>query len=715
MRTVFARARFAPMCTVTAAPTVDITTPPVDFRTLHHIRLKGMELDEFMPITDFNNSPFLPAVKKVLTKAGYTEPTPIQAQAWPIAIGKRDMISVAKTGSGKTCAYLLPAIHELMLNSQNKSKEPCDVSVFVLAPTRELCLQIMEQINTYIGAVPEVKPAFSRDRRGRGRDRDRDRRGPEGPSSTGLNAIALYGGSDRNKQIRTLQRRDTQIVVGTPGRCNDLMEAGALSLRNVTYVVLDEADRMLDMGFEPQISQLLQETDRLRRQTLCFTATWPKEVQSLAMTYLKNPVQVNIGESDLLTANTSIDQNIRFVEERDKYYELETLLGELKEKFLIDQELKLSEASNASAAPDATTSFRGPNKFMTSRRTEPKVIIFSSRKASCDEVCFYLSGKGYQGVNSLHGDKSQGQRDRVMQAFRKGYCNYLVATDVAARGLDVSDIDVVVNLDMPQNIEDYVHRIGRTARGSNAHGAAYTFFTKNDYKLGRDLVNVMKRSKQEVPEELARYDRPDRPSYGHSRYGSSGGGGRGGRGSFSRGGGGGYGGGRHGGGGGGGFGSRQGSYEGDQSFRRGPGSDMSSEHIGRAVQGGLGDSGGFRQGRSHRDRDGDRDRFSGSDRDRGFGGRGGSSYGGSRSGDYQGGGRGGSFKDAGKFGHRDGGFGGGGQWGGSGRGSRRGMSSGGGSNFGRGGGAGEFEYAQPGDFPEGVSYFKKIDAQSDSK
>ena len=695
-KTVFTRVRFSPLCTnVTAIPTAATAIPQVevDFRTKHHIRLKGMEPDEFMPFTDFNSTPFLPAVKTVLSKAGYTEPTPIQAQAWPIAIGKRDMISVAKTGSGKTCAYLLPAIHELMLNKKEKGKVSSDVNVFVLAPTRELCLQIMEQVNTYIGAAPEAKPSYNRNNRGRGRDRDRYQ--PDKASITGINAMALYGGSDRNKQIRTLQRRDTQIIVGTPGRCNDLMEAGVLSLRNVRYVVLDEADRMLDMGFEPQISQLLQETDREKRQTLCFTATWPKEVQSLAMTYLKKPVQINIGESDLLTANTSITQNIRFVEERDKFYELETLLGELKQEYLTTQEVKLSEAGEG-ANTEIAPSFRGQNKFLSSRRTEPKVIIFSSRKASCDEVCFYLTGKGYNGVNSLHGDKSQGMRDRVMQAFRKGYCNYLVATDVAARGLDVSDIDVVINLDMPQNIEDYVHRIGRTCRGSNTDGAAHTFFTKNDYKLGRDLVNVMKRSKQEVPEELKRYDVGDRPSYGHSRYG--GGSRGGGRNSYGRGGGGGGGGyGRQGGGGGGGggFGSRQGGYGGrDQSYSRGPGKGMSSDHIGRAVQ----DHGGFRQqGNSYRDND----RFS---RSGGGGGRGEYNGGGGRgesSGKY-------GYKDAGKFGHRDGAKS---QWGGRdgyAASGRRGMSNSGGSRS----RSNEYEYAEPSDFPSGgdhASYFKKLD------
>lgn len=695
------------MCSSAAAFPVDIpqtaTTPevPVDFRTKHHIRLKGIEEEDYLPFLNFNDTPFMPAVQKVLTKAGYTEPTPIQAQAWPIAMAKRDMISVAKTGSGKTCAYLLPAIHELMVNK--KENPSTEVSVFVLAPTRELCLQIMEQVSKYTGAAPEAnQPTFSR-HRGRGRDNRDQQLQQQGKSTTGINALALYGGSDRNKQIRTLQRRDTQIIVGTPGRCNDLMESGVLSLRNVKYVVLDEADRMLDMGFEPQISQLLQETDRERRQTLCFTATWPKEVQKLAMTYLKTPVQINIGESDLLTANSSIAQNIRFVEERDKLYELETLLGNLKEQYLTRQELKLSEGSGAGATqvPDAAPSFRGQNKFLTQRRTEPKVIIFSSRKAACDDVAFYLTSKGYNGVNSLHGDKSQGMRDRVMQAFRKGYCNYLVATDVAARGLDVSDIDVVVNMDMPQNIEDYVHRIGRTCRGNNTDGEAYTFFTKNDYKLGRDLVNVMKRSKQEVPVELQKYDTPERESYGHSRYGNSRGGGRN---SYGRGGGGGGGYGRdrgnYGGGygGGGGFGSRSGGgYDrGNQGYsNRYPGGNMSSEHIGRAIQNGGGDDdGGFRQGRNYRDSD----RYS----DRG----------------YRGGGGGGrdSFRDGFSSGGRGGGDGGfrqrGNDRGSDREGSRRGAFNNNNNNNSRGGGnSRDYEYADSRDFPEAVSYFKKLDTQ----
>jgi ATP-dependent RNA helicase DDX5/DBP2 len=367
------------------------------FRKDHDIKIKDMSVvnesnvnlsDAFHPIAQFDSSPFLPALKNILRNAGYESPTPIQAQSWPIALAKRDMISVAKTGSGKTCAYLLPAIHNLMIAEST----PKVISLLVLAPTRELCIQIMDQVEKYTNS------AQIRNR---------------------VKALACYGGSDRNVQIRTLRRGGINVLIATPGRCNDLIEAGVLNIKKVQYCVLDEADRMLDMGFEPQINDILNETDASVRQTLCFTATWPREVQTLAMNYLRAPVHINIGSSELLAANSSIAQRIKFVEERDKFDALKDLLSNIRSEY--------TSSIAALSKPSIKSSV-----------SEPKVLIFSSRKADCDDIVYHLSTNGFSAVNSLHGDKSQSMRDRVLTAFRKGYCRYLVATDVAARGLDIS-------------------------------------------------------------------------------------------------------------------------------------------------------------------------------------------------------------------------------------------------------------------------------------
>ena len=211
----------------------------LNYRKEHSIRIKGVDNETlYQPITSFDDSPFLQPIKTIMQKAGYVSPTPIQAQAWPIAMDKRDMISVAKTGSGKTCAYLLPAIHELMTNKKEWS--PNNVNVFILAPTRELCLQIMEQVTKYTGgnsAAPVTRKFNYKDKF--------DRSPPIPPKNpNAINALACYGGSDRYSQISQLRRNNIQIVVGTPGRCNDLLEAGVLNLKNVRYCVLDEADRM---------------------------------------------------------------------------------------------------------------------------------------------------------------------------------------------------------------------------------------------------------------------------------------------------------------------------------------------------------------------------------------------------------------------------------------------------------------------------------------
>jgi ATP-dependent RNA helicase DDX5/DBP2 len=425
-----------------------------EFRKTHSIQLRNCDSsdDRYLPIVTFDSVPFSAELKKILLRQGFTTPTPTQAQSWPIALLKRDIISIAKTGSGKTCGFLLPAFQRLLATRKSTpsrwgsaAKEKMKLrawgdvhprkspSVLILAPTRELAIQIENEAQK-----------FSKNCR--------------------FETMCVYGGSSKGPQIRRLNH-GVDILVATPGRCNDLADMGALRLSSVEYLVLDEADRMLDMGFEPQIRAIIEQLPE-ERQNLFFSATWPREVQSLASEFLKDPVQINIGGSDDLTANKDIKQEVIVLKEYEKRQKLPALLQGLQ--------------SNP----------EDPNSI-------PKTIIFVSRKSDCDDLADHLFDLGYK-ADSLHGDKSQMLREKTMDRFRSGRVRVLVATDVASRGLDVRDIDVVVNYDFPvgtSGVESYVHRIGRTGRGGNV-GVAYTFFTNNDRDRAKELISLMKRSEQ---------------------------------------------------------------------------------------------------------------------------------------------------------------------------------------------------------------------------
>jgi ATP-dependent RNA helicase DDX5/DBP2 len=474
-----------------------------DFRKLHQINIVGRDTDGAgayrppAPLFDFATTPFSPQIKKALEVAGFKNPTPTQAQSWPIALQGRDIITVAKTGSGKTCGFLMPAFHRLLPELQRRKRGV--PGILVLAPTRELACQIEEQA---------IK--FGR--------------------TSGLRTVCCYGGAPKGFQIKKIQN-GVEVLIATPGRLNDLLEMKVVDLSYVCFLVLDEADRMLDMGFEPQIRKVIELLPK-ERQTMMFTATWPREVQTLAYEFLVNPVEIKFGEQGL-NANKAILQKVFVIRESEKK----------------DQLLKVLKELNPSHSSEDSRSLL----------KVPKTIIFVSRKSSCDTLSNELWNLGYS-VDSLHGDKQQFQRTRVMESFKFGRLQLLVATDVAARGLDVKDIEVVINYDFPagtNGVEDYVHRIGRTARGE-ASGKAYTFFTADDSKRATELIGVLKRAGQEVPEELNQWDR-SRGGGGRGRggggYGGRGrggyGGGYGGRGGGYGRGGGGYGGGGYGGGRGG--------------------------------------------------------------------------------------------------------------------------------------------------------------------
>uniref|UniRef100_A0A7N0U439 RNA helicase n=1 Tax=Kalanchoe fedtschenkoi TaxID=63787 RepID=A0A7N0U439_KALFE len=393
------------------------------FRRRHEITVSGNNVPH--PFISFDSTGLPIEILRELKSAGFASPTPIQAQSWPIALQSRDIVAVAKTGSGKTLGYLIPGFIHIKQCRKNPQMGP---TVLVLSPTRELATQIQDEAEKF------------------------------GKSSR-ISCTCLYGGAPKGPQLRDLDR-GVDIVVATPGRLNDILEMKRISLHQVSYLVLDEADRMLDMGFEPQIRKIVKEVP-VRRQTLMYTATWPKEVRKIAADLLANPVQVNIGNIDELVANKSITQYVEVVPSMEKQRRLEQIL----------------------------------------RSQEPgsKIIIFCSTKRMCDMLSRNI-GRQF-GAAAIHGDKSQGERDYVLNQFRSGKCPILVATDVAARGLDVKDIRVVVNYDFPTGVEDYVHRIGRTGR-AGATGIAYTFFGDQDAKHASDLIKVLEGANQKVPPEI---------------------------------------------------------------------------------------------------------------------------------------------------------------------------------------------------------------------
>ncbi|CAH9090623.1 unnamed protein product [Cuscuta europaea] len=488
---------------------------PESYRRQHDISVSGVNVPP--PFTSFSVTGFPSELLREMQKAGFSAPTPIQAQSWPIAMQGRDIVAIAKTGSGKTLGYLVPGFMHLKGRRNNPKMGP---TVLVLSPTRELATQIQDEAVKF-GA------------------------------SSRFACTCLYGGAPKGPQLRELDK-GVDIVVATPGRLNDILEMRRVNLQQISYLVLDEADRMLDMGFEPQIRKIVKEVPS-KRQTLMYTATWPKEVRKIAADLLVNPVQVNIGNADELVANKSITQYVEVLSFMEKRRRVEEIL----------------------------------------RSQEPgsKIIIFCATKKMCDQLAGNLNRTF--GAAAIHGDKNQADRDFVLSQFRSGRSPVLVATDVAARGLDVKDIRVVVNFDFPTGIEDYVHRIGRTGR-AGATGVAYTFFTDKDGKYASDLIKILEGASQRVPDELRDFasrgggggmGRPSRQwSSGGGNYDSGyGGGGNGGSGYGGGNGGSGYGGGNGGSGyGGGGNGRHQDSgYGGGRDTGSGGWSMSSSAGKGR--------------------------------------------------------------------------------------------------------------------------------------
>ncbi|KAL5448596.1 ATP-dependent RNA helicase dbp2 [Paraphaeosphaeria minitans] len=422
------------------------------FRKEKEITVQGKNVPR--PVTTFDEAGFPSYVMSEVKAQGFPHPTAIQSQGWPMALSGRDVVGVAETGSGKTLTYCLPAI--VHINAQPLLAPGDGPIVLILAPTRELAVQIQQEISKF------------------------------GKSSR-IRNTCVYGGVPKGPQIRDLAR-GVEVCIATPGRLIDMLEAGKTNLRRVTYLVLDEADRMLDMGFEPQIRKIIGQI-RPDRQTCMWSATWPKEVRQLASDYQKDFIQVNIGSMEL-SANHRIQQIVEVVtdfEKRDRMSKhLETIMND----------------------------------------KDNKVLVFTGTKRVADEITRFLRQDGWPAL-SIHGDKQQNERDWVLDQFKTGKSPIMVATDVASRGIDVRNITHVLNYDYPNNSEDYVHRIGRTGR-AGAKGTAITFFTTENSKQARDLVGILTESKQQIDPRLHEMARYGGGGGGGGRWGGGRGRGRGG-------------------------------------------------------------------------------------------------------------------------------------------------------------------------------------------
>ena len=373
---------------------------------------------------------------------GFEKPTPIQANVWRAALAGKDVVGIASTGSGKTLAFALPAIARLLLETKTETTAPKQQKggvrprALVLSPTRELCLQILDVAKTAATAVQ-------------------------------LKTGVAYGGASRGDQLRDLSRGGADLMVATPGRLIDFLDAGDVSVEACAVLVLDEADRMLDMGFERDVRRILRDTPRDARQTLMFSATWPPEIRAIAAEFLTpDAVRVMLAGEKLKAAST-IKQFV------------EVLRPDQKERRLLEV---LRE--------------RRP-------RGNEKTIVFALYKKEAERLEGFLARNRYN-VVGVHGDKSQAKREEAVSLFTKGKADILVATDVAARGLDIEGVDLVVNVTYPLTTEDLVHRVGRTGRAGRS-GVAVTFFTEQDKNHAGAFQNVLREAGVEIPPELAKF------------------------------------------------------------------------------------------------------------------------------------------------------------------------------------------------------------------
>merc|ERR1719304_87918 len=385
-------------------------------------------------------------VKSNIELAHYTQPTPVQKNSIPVILGGRDLMSCAQTGSGKTAAFLVPILSKLLDDGPQGPPPGSSYGrrkqyplALVLAPTRELATQIYDESRKF-AYRSRVRPAV------------------------------VYGGANVGDQMRDLDK-GCHLLVATPGRLVDFLDRGKISLEYCQYLCLDEADRMLDMGFEPQIRRIVEQDNmpgKDLRQTMMFSATFPKEIQMLARDFLRDYVFLAVGRVGSTSEN--ITQKIVWVEEADK------------RSFLLD----LMDSSGLGARDlDGEAS---------------RTLVFVETKKGADQLDEFLYREGFP-VTSIHGDRTQREREEALRRFKTGQTPIIVATAVAARGLDIPNVKHVINFDMPSDIEEYVHRIGRTGRMGNL-GLATSFFNEKNRNLVRDLVEILIESNQELPSWL---------------------------------------------------------------------------------------------------------------------------------------------------------------------------------------------------------------------
>lgn len=393
------------------------------------IKIRGV--DPPVPATSWSQFGLPAACADVIKYQGFEKPTPVQAQAIPAILSGRDVISVAKTGSGKTLAFILPMLRHIKAQRPLAQNEgPIGL---VMTPTRELAVQIHRECK------PFLKPL-------------------------GLRGVCAYGGSAIKDQIAEL-KRGAEIVVCTPGRLIDLLCANSGRLTNlhrVTFMVLDEADRMFDMGFEPQVTKIIQNV-RPSRQTVLFSATFPRQMEALARKILRRPLEIVVGGRALIPPE--VTQHVEVVETKDKFVRLLSVLG---------------------------------NSFNSNAGT--LALVFVDRQEAADVLLKDLMRRGYV-CNSLHGGKDQTDRDQAIADFKNRVFSVLIATSVAARGLDVRGLNVVINYDCPNHMEDLVHRVGRTGRAGNK-GDAFTFVTPDQDRYASEVVKAMKLSGLTPPEDI---------------------------------------------------------------------------------------------------------------------------------------------------------------------------------------------------------------------
>lgn len=418
------------------------------------VEIRGYKADNVTPVTTFSNMKLHPALLANIQRRNFVQPVTMQQYTIPLAIEGRDLMMCAQTGSGKTAAFIFPIISKL-LHEGKKGRRPQAV---IMAPTRELAQQIHAETVEFI----------------RGTD---------------LSAAAVFGGASVLNQISQL-RMYPSIIIGTPGRLNDLVDRGAIDLRDVNTLVLDEADRMLDMGFEVQIRQLIENSGmpkKEKRQTMMFSATFPREIQSMAQNYLKDYTYLSFGK--IGTATETVEQHFIYSNDpRDK---------SSKVIAMIVDHMKNGEGG---------------------------ALVFFEQKRLVDEYEWILKTNHDIEVIGLHGDKSQRERNFAIKSLSEGKFKVCLATSVASRGLDLKNISHVINVGLPRDMDDYVHRVGRTGR-SGKSGKATTVIGHEDIGSIRRLIDILKQAKKEVPawlEELGdRRERSFRTSRLPPRYGSS--------------------------------------------------------------------------------------------------------------------------------------------------------------------------------------------------